>query len=172
METTATSKFAQVEVLFRQHSERVLNYIKSRINDHYDAENLAQDVWMKIMESDSVLCMDTVVSYLYRIASNLINDYLRNLYNRMGVKEEMLQNSSCNNYVTPESEYSARQIEEFENKKIKRLPKQRRIVYIMSRFQDKNVAEIAESLSLSFRTVENHLRLGRRDVRDYISAIA
>ncbi len=40
----------------------------------------------------------------------------------------------------------------------------------MSRYEEKSVEDIASELSLSFRTVENHLRLGRRDVRQYMSA--
>jgi len=42
----------------------------------------------------------------------------------------------------------------------------------MSRFQERSVEDIAGEMKLSFRTVENHLRLGRRDIRDYMSAIA
>ena len=39
----------------------------------------------------------------------------------------------------------------------------------MSRYDDKSVDDIAGELSLSFRTVENHLRMGRRDVRAFMS---
>lgn len=42
----------------------------------------------------------------------------------------------------------------------------------MSRYEEKSVGDIADELSLSLRTVENHLRMGRRDVREYIAAIA
>ena len=42
----------------------------------------------------------------------------------------------------------------------------------MSRYDDMPVSDISERLSLSARTVENHLRLGRSDIRSYMSAIA
>jgi RNA polymerase ECF-type sigma factor len=41
----------------------------------------------------------------------------------------------------------------------------------MSRYEEKTTEEIADYLALSKKTVENHLRLGRRDVRQYMAAI-
>ena len=172
MEATCGNGFANVEVLFREYSDRILAYIRSRINNQEDAENLSQDVWMRILENDGKICMETAKSYIFKIASNLINDYLRTLYARLGAQEEIQRTHSIEYNRTPEQEYSAKQIEKMEHQRIECLPKQRRIIYIMSRFQEKSVAEIADSLSLSFRTVENHLRMGRRDVREFISAIA
>lgn len=172
MEKKSNQRLIQIEVLFRQYSERILNYIKSRINSVEDAENLAQDVWIRIMESEIVISVEKVLSYLYKIASNLVNDYLRNLYTKMGVQNDLIENQSNFSVPTPEEDLYVKQITSLESEKIECLPKQRRIIYIMSRFEEKSVADIAETLSLSFRTVENHLRMGRRDVRDYISAIA
>ena len=51
---------------------------------------------------------------------------------------------------------------------LNKLSEQRRKVYAMKRFQDKDVPEIAAELQLSIRTVENHLRLGRKTVREFI----
>lgn len=172
METTSTSRFSEIEVLFRQYSNKICSYIKSRINSEEDAENLSQDVWMRIMESDATLCKETAVSYLYRIASNLVNDYLRNLYTRMGVTEDIKKNQANYSNHTPDQDLCVKQITELEAKRIECLPRQRRIIYTMSRFEEKSVADIAGQLSLSFRTVENHLRMGRHDVRTFINAIA
>ena len=42
----------------------------------------------------------------------------------------------------------------------------------MSRYDGLSIDEISEATNLSGRTIENHLRMGRRDVRQYIVAIA
>ena len=172
MKNESHNRFDVVDSLFRKYSERILNYISSRINNHEDAENLAQDVWLRILESEVELSPDTARSYIFRVATNLINDYLRALYIRKGASEELQYANEYAATSTPDAEVSARQIAEMELRKVSTLPKQRRIIYTMSRFEDLNVAEIAERLSLSFRTVENHLRMGRHDVRNYISSIA
>lgn len=172
MEENSTSRFSQIEVLFRKYSDRILKYIRTRINSLEEAENLAQDVWMRIMESDVAICVDTVLSYLYKIASNLVNDYLRNLYSKKGAHEEISKHQPTLSDITPEEDLCVKQISDLEAKRIECLPRQRRIIYTMSRFEDKSVSDIAELLSLSFRTVENHLRMGRKDVREYLMAIA
>lgn len=172
MENSLSNRFTQIDILFRKCSDRVLNYIKSRIPILEDAENLSQDVWMRILENDNTLNLDTAVSYIFRIATNLVNDYLRNLYVRKGAHEELGKTQSTVSSLNPEEDLYVKQLSQLESGKIECLPKQRRIIYVMSRFEDKSVSDIADSLSLSFRTVENHLRMGRRDVREYMSAIA
>lgn len=172
MESNHSYKPVKIDDLYRKYSERILNFISSRIDSREDAENIAQDVWMRVLESKMEICIETVSSYLYKIATNLINDYLRRIYVRNESAEEVERMYQSVNSITPFQEYVTLELARFEAMRVECLPAQRRIIYKMSRFEEKPVADIAEALQLSFRTVENHLRMGRRDVRDYISAIA
>ena len=54
-----------------------------------------------------------------------------------------------------------------EQRRLAIFPEQRRIVYTLSRYGDKIAIEIAEALQLSRRTVENHLFIGRREMREF-----
>lgn len=172
MEAQEASKFISIESLYLQYSERIFNYIRSKIDNNEDAENLSQDVWMKLLERDSKISSETALSFLYKVAINIVNDYLRRLYVRDDSREEIERRYGEPISITPAQEYIAKEIAWFENYRVECLPTQRRIIYKMSRFDEMPVADIAEALSLSFRTVENHLRMGRRDVRDFITAIA
>ncbi|MDE7407905.1 MAG: sigma-70 family RNA polymerase sigma factor, partial [Muribaculaceae bacterium] len=171
MEHDAPRQDALIAQSYKENFKRVINFIMTRVNNVYDAENLAQDVWVKLLTCGRELTPATITSFIFRIASNLVNDYLRHIYcmrdthNEMSFADEELA-------VSPEAEVMADEIAQLEQMRVKCLPAQRRIIYIMSRYEDKTVNDIADELSLSFRTVENHLRMGRRDVRNYIMNIA
>ena len=172
MKTQSVSKTISVEDLFRNYSDRILNYIRTKIDNREEAENLAQDVWIKLLENEVAISADTALSFVYKVASNIVNDYLRKVYVRIDAREEVERTYTERCPLTPIQEYMAREVAFFEARRVECLPPQRRIIYKMSRFEEMAVGDIAQTLSLSFRTVENHLRMGRKEVREYITAIA
>lgn len=159
-----------IEKLYRENHARVYNYISSRINDEGRAEDLAQDVWVRILTSRKEIDMQTAVPYLYVIARNLVNDYLRGYYLGRGAETGLDECVGEMSDVATDSEVITTEIQNLELMRVERLPRQRRIIYRMCRFEGKGVPDIATELSLSTRTVENHLRIGRREVRQYVAA--
>jgi len=172
METISEGRDAYIVRLYRENFNRILSYISARINDAWRAEDLAQDVWLRLLTSNREISPDTALPYIYTIARNLVNDYLRNYYSAQEAGTEMANTVSDTDTVNAECLMIADELAVHEQKRVERLPAQRRIIYVMSRYEDKSVSDIAGELSLSLRTVENHLRMGRRDVREYIAAIA
>ena len=55
-----------------------------------------------------------------------------------------------------------------EQERILRLPAQRKKIYAMSRFGHKSSTDISACLGLSVRTVENHLFISRKEIREYM----
>ena len=153
---------------YEEYYQRMLGFVASRINSQEDAENLTQDIWLRLLEYDKPIAEETILSLLYTVASNLVNDYLRRLYRSRVVADE-LRDFACEADWSGESAVMARDLEQLEKNRVECLPPQRRIIYIMSRYDDKSVDDIANELSLSFRTVENHLRMGRHDVRSFMA---
>ena len=152
---------------YTDYHQSVYQYIYYKINSKEEAEDLSQDVFLRLMDYNQMLRPETVKYFLFTIARNLVTDYLRRYYRKLEMDSYMydMVNHSSNE---TESGIIARDLLAHEKMKLSLLPLQRQKVYTMIRFDDKSVTEISEELNLSHRTVENHLRIGRKEIRGYI----
>src|SRR3954471_17145235 len=65
------------EVVRRERS-RLLNFIRRRVPDRFDAEDILQDVFYRLIEANRLLMpIDHVTGWLFRVARNRITDLLR-----------------------------------------------------------------------------------------------
>ena len=150
------------------YHNQVYLYILHMVNCREEAEDLSQDVFLRLMEYKQMLRPDTVKFFIYTISRNLVNDYLRRFYKKQEISSYMYDHAeTCTNDT--ESRIISDDLAALEQRKLSVLPTQRRKIYTMSRFEDKSIADISSELNLSHRTVENHLRIGRHEVREYIS---
>ena len=63
-----------------EYYSRVVDFITYRINNRCEAEDLAQDVFVRLLEYRQILCKETVKHFIYTISRNIITDYLRRYY--------------------------------------------------------------------------------------------
>ena len=170
MENYSSNRQRMIAECYKTTRAGVQRFISRRINDDAEAENLTQDVFLKLLEYDKDLTESSMTALIYTIARNLVNDYLRHLYRSSDVNDYLRETSPL--YATDvEAKVNARDIAAKEIARVERLPRQRRIIYIMSRYFEQSITDISTRLSLSTRTVENHLRMGRRDIRGYLSMV-
>lgn len=153
-----------------EYHQSIKCYITCKLRNADVAEDLTQDVFLHLMECGQMVRMQTARNMLYTIARNLVIDYLRRYYCRCAqqhpIDATMLENKATT--INVESLVSAADIARHEQARMQLLPPQRRKIYNMVRFEEKKIPEVAKELSLSVRTVENHLAIGRREMREYI----
>lgn len=155
---------------YRDYKCQVRAYIIYKINNIDDADDLTQDVFLRLLEYGQTIRPETVRNMVYTVTRNIVIDYLRRYYRTQEVMDDYLEDTEeCSDYC--QSLMLASDLALHEELRIEQLPPQRQTVYRMARFEDRKAEDIATELNLSIRTVENHLYLSRREVRDYIRHI-
>ena len=166
METTAYTSDNIITRSYEEYHQVILNYITYRIAHRYEAEDLTQDVFVRLMDYKQMLRPDTVKYFLFTIARNLVTDYIRRYYKKQEI-DSYLYDFTVTSSNDTEEKIIADDLMAMERTRLAAMPEQRRLIYTLNRFEDKSSPEIASELELSCRTVENHLFLGRRDMRDF-----
>ena len=156
-----------IEDAYQEYRQSVASYIYYKIGNKETREDLAQDVFLRLMDYRQIVCAETIRNFIFIIARNLTYDYLRHFYVRQEVTSYIYDNQpSCTRVV--EEQVVADDLQALERERVARLPEQRRKIYVLARFGGKQVSEIARQLNLSPRTVGNHLYISRKEVREYI----
>lgn len=136
---------------FRGLAVTSLKYVK----DPAIAEEIVQDIFLKLWEDPVQL--ETVVSlkaYLYRSVINMSINHI-NRQKNIAQHHQRIADEVSKEYIETLIEDHA--LKELLYREIELLPDQCRKVFKMSRFQDMKYREIAATLGIAEKTVENHI---------------
>ena len=147
--------------LFETCYPRLLRFAGDYIGNTHYAEDILQNVFLKIWEKWPSLAMDTnLYAYLLTMVKNHCLDYMRHqqVVNRYtsNRKAEMEFNCYAISKFDPE-QTDIETLERLAEKAIAELPEQCRKVFEMSRYEGLKYKEIAERLGLTVKTVETHI---------------
>ena len=140
---------------FDTYFDSIKNFIYYKTGDIDIAEDLSQDVFLKLWENMSNLKHQTVKAYIYTIASNIY----KNHYNRKKVEYNFQVNFSDLNSESPEFIMETNEFNKQLQKSIEKIPEKSRIVFLMNRIDQLTYSEIAERLDLSVKAVEKRMKI-------------
>lgn len=167
METIAKLPEQIIEDAYRTYRKEILGYIRFKLVTPDEAEDILQDVFMRVLDYKQMLRENTVLSFLYTIARNLVIDFNRRHSRRQVAFDYIYEVRGEYNFDVAEKVH-VKEILAWEQKRLQHFPAQRKLIYSLSRYQEKTVPEIADLLKISKRTVENHLLIGRKEMREFI----
>jgi RNA polymerase sigma-70 factor (family 1) len=160
------------EQVFKKYYERLCNYANTILNDMDEAEEIVQSTFLGIWEKRENIQIHTAIkSYLYQSVHNSCINHLNHLKVRSSHREYSINNTDLS---IDSSSYTviANELEAEIEKAINSLPPQCQTVFRLSRFDGLSYAEIARKLTISVKTIENHmgkaLRIMREELKDYL----
>ena len=130
--------------------------------NHHDAEDIAQEVFIKVYRSLDRFRQDAqLTSWLYRIVMNACIDHRRRQHPAnvapFGEEAEQRLRNTVEETPGPEDCAYAGELGQVLECEIGRLPRGQRVVFVMRHHQGLKLSEIADALGLAEGTVKRQL---------------
>jgi RNA polymerase sigma-70 factor, ECF subfamily len=158
----AGGDMAAFQALVEQHRSMVYRVAFQFAGNHHDAEDIAQDVFIKVYRSLERFRQDAqLTSWLYRIVMNACIDHRRRQHPAstapFGDEAEHQMLNTPEETPDPEDQAYAGELGQVLESEVARLPQGQRIVFVMRHHHGLKLSEIAEALGLAEGTVKRQL---------------
>ena len=152
------------EKLFREHYNTLANYALSIVKNRADAEDVVQDVFVKLWQNTpQVLSTDQVKFYLYTATKNTCISLLRKQAGKTFIQPGEIPNHIPDTDANPPGADPVAAIKQA----LALLPPQCLAIFKLSRFGNLTYQQIADELGISVKTVENQMGKALRIMRDF-----
>ena len=147
------------DIVDRERS-RLRSFIRRRVRDPRDAEDILQDVFSTLVEANRLLMpIDHLTGWLYRVARNRIIDLFRA---RTGRKEDNapleLEALLASPLGGPESELARNRLFDALEQAIAELPPEQREVFVGHELEGRSFKEIAAATGVGVNTLLSRKR--------------
>lgn len=166
---------AAYEQIFRTYYVPLCRYAHSLAGSRDEAEELVQQVFVKIWDMRTRLDVhSSLKSYLYRAVHNHFMNLARKTKVRMMYEDTMKHLLPGSQDPDDRARWS--ELQRRLETALEKLPEQCRLIFRLNRFEELRYREIADVLGLSVKTVENQmgkaLRILRAELADYLPLLA
>jgi RNA polymerase sigma-70 factor (ECF subfamily) len=158
----ADPKRGFVEKLFAEHRRALQAYFYRRITTKYDAPDLAQEVYARMLRVSDTEAIRNPQFYLYTVASNLVKEYAlrEQRHGKQQELEELNVQQRLGELPPLESQLEDSQMVERLSTALEQLPGRWRTALILQYRYGLTYQEIADRLGVSSNMVKKYLAQG------------
>jgi RNA polymerase sigma factor (sigma-70 family) len=150
------TRATQVVALFREHNAALVGFLRARLNSLADAQEVAQEVYLKLLSLDEATVIDSPRAFLFRAASNLAVDRLR-MRNVRAMAPADPDDDNWHVTSIPEQHTSAHEQWRDLRHALDELPAKTSRAFVMHVIEGRDFAAIAREMNLSERMVRYHV---------------
>ncbi len=179
-ETMADNRKRNITEVINTYSKRLLGFIRKRVDNPSDAEDILQDVFFQLV--DNTQPIEQLTGWLFTVARNKITDRQRK--HKPDLLDDIFTSDDGEEWSgwaelffdennNPETEYLRSMFWETLNTALNELPKEQKAVFVMNELEGIPFKEIAEKTGETVNTLLSrkryavlHLRERLRVLRD------
>ena len=158
--------------VFDQYHQKLYFFILYKTKSEYIAEEVVQMAFTKLWQCRQTLKEEyTISTQLFRIATTILIDYLRKNNNKDAVTARLDVLTVEKGIDSTTEKMSGAELQKRISEAVNDMPPVRKQVFEMSREHGMSYREIAETLSVSSRTVETHIYKALKQIKKHINIV-
>lgn len=181
VDETSIEQDQRISEAIETEQTRLRNFIRRRVPDREDAEDILQEVFYELIETYRLMKpIEQVGAWLFRVARNRIIDLFRkkkteSLNQPAAIREEddelSLEDLLPSEEIGPEEAYARGVLLEALDDALEELPAEQRDIFIAHEFEGKSFKELAEESGIGMNTLLARKRYAVLHLRRRLQAI-
>jgi len=153
------------DILYHRYSQIIYANILKFLKDETTAEDLLQDVFLRIWENRSKIDPEqSFAAFLFTCSRNITFNFKRRL--KLEMESEIhLAYGVVESENTIDKVLDSKEALVLVEELLSRLPKQRQKIFRLSKLEGKSYQEIAEEMGISIATVRDHIVKANKFIR-------
>ena len=153
------------DALWNQMHERLCWFVCSRVSNHQDAEDLMQDIFLRVYgQSSSLRDPQRLESWMYQIARNRIIDHYRSRRNWVDLTETLVTDEAFENEASGEE--TINHVVPYLREAIDTLPEAYREALIQADIHGMAQQDLAGKLGISLSGAKSRVQRARQKVKE------
>jgi RNA polymerase sigma factor (sigma-70 family) len=176
LERIAREEDQRISDVVKREQSRLRNFIRRRVPDPGDAEDVLQDVFYRLVEANRLLMpIEHVTGWLFRVARNRITDLFRKKeaenFSDLDIvteEDELVQFEDLlpSPDAGPEALYARHVLLDELERALDELPEEQRDVFVAHEFEGRSFKEISAETGVSVNTLLSRKRYAMLHLRE------
>lgn len=153
-----SSSSAHLIAVLQDSYDELVGYLRTRVGCATAAQDIAQETYLRLRSDALPEVIDKPKAFIYRIATNLALNHLRNRRTReQYVTSGPLPEAVTSDEPSAETQVDQQQLLAHLLAAVEELPPRCREVFVLRKLQHLEMQDIADRLGISLRMAEKHL---------------
>ncbi len=151
---------------FRDYDKHLHRYLAHRLPRRQDAEDLAQEVYLRLLRMDGEKRVQKPLAYIYGIASHLLADYRTDPRRKRELLRDDEEERMHEDWESSTDDLAERlNLQQQLERALARLPRTQAKVLLAHKHRGLSYEEVAAELGLSVHTVEKYITQAKARIR-------